>query len=43
MFANLTHWQWVAVAWLEVIVVYGGYLFYLRWRERQAKHPGGKG
>lgn len=37
MSGNLSHWTWVAIAWLEVLVAYGGYLAYLGWRERQAR------
>lgn len=40
MFADLTHWQWVAIAWAEVLVVYAGYLLYLAWRSRQARRGG---
>ncbi len=36
MFDHLTHWQWVALAWLELVVAYGGYMAYLTWRDRRA-------
>jgi hypothetical protein len=35
--ANLTQWQWVALAWGQLIVFYAGYLFYLNRRYKQAK------
>lgn len=35
MFENWSHWTWVTVAWLEVVVAYVGYLLYLRWRRRR--------
>jgi hypothetical protein len=43
VFANLTHWQWVTIAWLELFIAYGAYLGYLAWRQRQARRAGGKG
>lgn len=36
MLADLSANQWVAIAWIELLVVYAGYLFYLNWRSRQA-------
>ncbi len=35
MFESLTAWQWVAFAWLQLAVVYGGYLVYLAVRRRR--------
>ena len=35
MFENWSHWTWVWVAWLEVVLAYGGYLAYLDWRRRR--------
>lgn len=40
MFESWNEWTWVAVAWLELVLTYGGYLAYLRWRARRA-HAGG--
>ena len=37
MFNNLSPWGWVALAWVEVLLAYGGYLYYLAWRERRAR------
>lgn len=38
MFDGWSNWTWVAVAWLELVVAYGGYAIYLRWRARRAGH-----
>ena len=35
VFENWSHWTWVSVAWLEVVLAYGGYLAYLGWRRRR--------
>ena len=35
MFENLSNWTWVAIAWLQLLVAYGGYLLYLRNRARR--------
>ncbi len=35
MFENWSHWTWVSVAWLEVVLAYAGYLAYLDWRRRR--------
>lgn len=35
MFENWSHWTWVTVAWLEVVLAYAGYLTYLGWRRRR--------
>lgn len=35
VFDDLTQWQWVALAWLQLAVVYGGYLLYLALRRRR--------
>lgn len=32
MFDSWTAWTWVAVAWIQLVLAYGGYLIYLRWR-----------
>lgn len=32
MFDDWSTWTWVAMAWLELVVAYGAYLIYLRWR-----------
>lgn len=37
MLANLTTSQWVAFAWIELILVYAGYLWYLNRRARKAE------
>lgn len=43
MLADLTQGQWVALAWGELLIVYAGYLGYLRWlRQKKAKAEGGK-
>ncbi len=39
MFDHLSHWQWVALAWLELLVAYAGYTLYLSWRARRARAP----
>ena len=35
MFADLNPWTWVVIAWLELLLAYGGYLLYLRNRARR--------
>ena len=35
MFESWGAWSWVTVAWLELVVAYGGYLAYLGWRARR--------
>ncbi len=41
MWADLTQNQWVALAWVELLVVYVGYLGYLRWlRNKKARSEG---
>lgn len=37
MFSNLTHWQWVAIAWGELILAYVIYLVYLARLEKRAR------
>lgn len=37
MFDAWGHWAWVAAAWLELALAYGGYLIYLRWRARRVR------
>lgn len=40
MFDNWSQWAWVALAWLELLVAYGGYLFYLRSRGKRLEEEG---
>lgn len=35
MFDGWTQWTWVTIAWLELVLAYGGYLAYLGWRRRR--------
>ncbi|HEX7005257.1 MAG TPA: hypothetical protein VF168_13820 [Trueperaceae bacterium] len=35
MFDDLNEWTWIAVAWLELVIAYGGYLLYLRSRSKR--------
>jgi hypothetical protein len=35
MFENLNPWAWVAFAWLELVIAYGGYFLYLQGRARR--------
>lgn len=35
MFEGWSQWAWVAVAWLELVVAYGGYLLYLRGKAKR--------
>jgi hypothetical protein len=35
VFDAWSQWTWVAVAWLELVLAYGGYLLYLGWRRRK--------
>lgn len=37
MFDNLSPWFWIAAAWLQLVIAYGGYMIYLARHERQAK------
>lgn len=37
MFDAWGPWAWVAAAWLELAVAYGGYLIYLGWRRSRAR------
>ncbi len=37
MFDHLSQWQWVWLAWGELILAYIGYLVYLGWRARRIK------
>ncbi|MFO7546326.1 MAG: hypothetical protein R6W77_12615 [Trueperaceae bacterium] len=37
MWANLSHTQWIALAWGQLILAYVGYLVYLGWRARRAR------
>ncbi len=34
---SMTQWHWVALAWLQLIVFYIGYLLYLNWRYRRVR------
>ncbi len=38
MFDSWSAWTWVLIAWLELVVAYGGYLLYLRWRNRRRQN-----
>lgn len=42
MFEAWGPWAWVAAAWIEVALAYGGYLAYVRWREQRARRGGGE-
>ena len=33
--SELPNWFWIAAAWLELALAYGGYLAYLGWRRRR--------
>lgn len=35
MFDNWTPWTWVSIAWLQLVLAYGGYLYYLNARGQQ--------
>jgi len=35
VFDAWSQWTWVTVAWLELVLAYGGYLVYLGWRRRK--------
>ncbi|MEX2501042.1 MAG: hypothetical protein WD336_01590 [Trueperaceae bacterium] len=35
MFDGLHPWFWVTFAWLQLLVAYGGYLWYLRGRAQR--------
>jgi hypothetical protein len=35
VFEAWSPWTWVAIAWLELVVAYGGYLVYLDRRRRR--------
>ena len=35
MFDNWSQWTWVSIAWIELVLAYGGYLAYLNWRRAQ--------
>lgn len=35
MFDNLPQWAWVAAAWSQLVIAYGGYLYYLNRRYRR--------
>ncbi len=41
MFDNLSHWQWIAIAWGQLIVAYVAYLVYLRRIERRNREGSG--
>lgn len=42
MFESWSAWTWVAVAWLQLVVAYGGYAGYLAWRARRADREEGE-
>lgn len=42
MLADLSQNQWVAIAWIELLLVYAGYLFYLNWKSRKAPRDEGE-
>lgn len=31
----MSSWGWVLIAWLQLVLAYGAYLLYLRWRGNQ--------
>jgi hypothetical protein len=35
VFDGWSAWTWVAIAWLQLLLAYGGYLAYLGWRRRR--------
>jgi len=35
VFDGWNAWTWVAAAWLQLLLAYGGYLAYLGWRRRR--------
>jgi len=35
VFDGWTQWTWVTIAWLELVLAYGGYQAYLSWRRRK--------
>jgi hypothetical protein len=35
VFDAFTHWTWVTIAWVEVVLAYLGYLTYVSWRRRR--------
>lgn len=37
MFDSWSAWAWIAAAWFELILAYGGYLLYLRWRAKRVE------
>lgn len=37
MWANLSHSQWIVLAWGQLILAYVAYLVYLGWRARRAR------
>ena len=42
MFESWNAWTWVIVAWLQLVVAYGGYAGYLAWRARRATREEGE-
>jgi hypothetical protein len=35
VFDSWSHWTWVTIAWLQVLLAYAGYLVYLQRRRRR--------
>jgi hypothetical protein len=35
VFDNWSQWTWVSIAWIELVLAYGGYLLYLNWRRQK--------
>jgi hypothetical protein len=35
VFDNWSQWTWVSIAWIELVLAYGGYLTYLNWRRQK--------
>jgi len=37
MFDNVSNWGWVAAAWIQLVIAYVGYMFYINWRQKRLK------
>ena len=35
MFNNIPQWGWVIIAWVQLLIAYGGYMLYLNWRQKR--------